>query len=83
MYQLHIANKNYSSWSLRPWVLMKEMGIPFEEVLHPFGNIHCPKRASHHSIFLGARLSVRTFFPFLDRSFIFIISTMKENAIAK
>ena len=36
MYTLHIANKNYSSWSLRPWVLMKTLGIPFEEVLHPF-----------------------------------------------
>ncbi|MEO8444191.1 MAG: glutathione S-transferase [Gammaproteobacteria bacterium] len=31
MYQLYIANKNYSSWSLRPWVLMKALGIPFEE----------------------------------------------------
>ena len=37
MYTLHIANKNYSSWSLRPWVLMKTLDIPFEEVLHPFG----------------------------------------------
>ena len=37
MYQLHIANKNYSSWSLRPWVLMKELGIPFDEIMHPFG----------------------------------------------
>ncbi|MGI9250276.1 MAG: glutathione S-transferase family protein [Pseudohongiellaceae bacterium] len=36
MYRLYIANKNYSSWSLRPWVLMKELGIPFEEVLRPF-----------------------------------------------
>ena len=36
MYTLHIANKNYSSWSLRPWVLMKTLGIPFEEVLQPF-----------------------------------------------
>ena len=33
---LHIANKNYSSWSLRPWVLMKTLGIPFEEQLHVF-----------------------------------------------
>jgi len=33
---LHIANKNYSSWSLRAWVLMKELGIPFEERLTPF-----------------------------------------------
>jgi len=31
MYTLHIANKNYSSWSLRPWVLMRVLGIPFEE----------------------------------------------------
>ncbi len=29
--QLYIGNKNYSSWSMRPWVLMKELGIPFEE----------------------------------------------------
>ncbi|GKW15559.1 glutathione S-transferase [Pectobacterium carotovorum subsp. carotovorum] len=31
MYQLYIANKNYSSWSLRPWVLLKTLSIPFEE----------------------------------------------------
>ncbi|MBJ7221202.1 MULTISPECIES: glutathione S-transferase family protein [unclassified Brenneria] len=31
MYQLYIANKNYSSWSLRPWVLLKALSIPFEE----------------------------------------------------
>jgi glutathione S-transferase len=30
--QLYIGNKNYSSWSMRPWVLMKQSGIPFEEV---------------------------------------------------
>ncbi len=36
MYTLHIANKNYSSWSLRPWVLMKALSIPFEEVMNPF-----------------------------------------------
>jgi glutathione S-transferase len=36
MYTLHIANRNYSSWSLRPWVLMKVLGIPFEEVQSPF-----------------------------------------------
>ena len=37
MYTLHIANKNYSSWSLRPWLLMRMLDIPFEEVLHVFG----------------------------------------------
>ena len=30
--QLYIGNKNYSSWSMRPWVLLKQAGIPFEEV---------------------------------------------------
>ena len=37
MYDLYIANKNYSSWSLRPWVLMHTLGIPFTEKLSPFG----------------------------------------------
>ena len=27
---LVIGNKNYSSWSMRPWVLMRQLGIPFE-----------------------------------------------------
>jgi glutathione S-transferase len=31
--KLIIGDKNYSSWSMRPWVLMKHFGIPFEEVL--------------------------------------------------
>jgi glutathione S-transferase len=31
MYTLYIGNKNYSSWSLRPWVLMKAAGIAFRE----------------------------------------------------
>jgi len=30
--QLVIGNKNYSSWSMRPWVLMTHFGLPFEEV---------------------------------------------------
>jgi glutathione S-transferase len=30
--QLYIGNKNYSSWSLRPWLLMTQAGIAFEEV---------------------------------------------------
>jgi glutathione S-transferase len=30
--QLIIGNKNYSSWSMRPWVLMKQLGIAFDEV---------------------------------------------------
>jgi len=38
MYTLYIANKNYSSWSLRPWVLMRELGIEFTEQLLRFGD---------------------------------------------
>jgi len=32
MLRLFIGNKNYSSWSMRPWVLLTQAGIPFEEV---------------------------------------------------
>jgi glutathione S-transferase len=32
MLQLVIGNKNYSSWSMRPWVLMRQFGIAFDEV---------------------------------------------------
>ena len=42
MYDLYIGNKNYSSWSLRPWVLMRELNIPFREVLVPFGGAQNP-----------------------------------------
>ena len=34
--QLVIGNKNYSSWSMRPWVLLRHFGIPFEERLVRF-----------------------------------------------
>jgi glutathione S-transferase len=36
MYELYIGNKNYSSWSMRPWVLMRQLGIGFREQLRPF-----------------------------------------------
>jgi len=36
MRKLYIGNKNYSSWSMRPWVLMKQAGIDFEEVMVRF-----------------------------------------------
>ena len=36
MATLYIGNKNYSSWSLRPWILMRALDIPFEEQLIPF-----------------------------------------------
>ena len=36
--QLIIGNKNYSSWSMRPWVLLRQAQIPFEEVQLSFGD---------------------------------------------
>lgn len=38
MYVLITANRNYSSWSLRPWVLMHALGIAFEDQIEPFSN---------------------------------------------
>lgn len=35
-YTLITANRNYSSWSLRPWLLMKALEIPFQDRLEPF-----------------------------------------------
>lgn len=35
-YTLITANRNYSSWSLRPWLLMKALEIPFAERFEPF-----------------------------------------------
>jgi glutathione S-transferase len=36
MPKLYIGNKNYSSWSMRPWVMLRQAGIAFEEVLVRF-----------------------------------------------
>ena len=36
MPQLYIGNKNYSSWSMRPWVLLRQSEIAFEEVVVRF-----------------------------------------------
>lgn len=36
MLKLYIGNKNYSSWSMRPWVLLTQSNIPFEEVMVRF-----------------------------------------------
>ena len=36
MLKLYIGNKNYSSWSMRPWVLLRQSGIAFEEVMVRF-----------------------------------------------
>jgi glutathione S-transferase len=33
--KLVIGNKNYSSWSMRPWLALRANNIPFDEVFHP------------------------------------------------
>ncbi|MHB1074894.1 glutathione S-transferase family protein [Thiobacillus sp.] len=40
---LIIGNKNYSSWSLRPWLLLRQAGIPFEAVRIP---LYAPESAA-------------------------------------
>jgi glutathione S-transferase len=47
VYTLFIGNKNYSSWSLRPWILLTALDIPFTEKLVPFddGNSYQKFRA--------------------------------------
>jgi len=44
MLQLFIGNKNYSSWSMRPWVLLTQAGIPFEEVMVRFDSFEADSR---------------------------------------
>lgn len=38
-YTLVTANRNYSSWSLRPWLLLTTLGIPFEDRVEPFASM--------------------------------------------
>jgi glutathione S-transferase len=49
--QLVIGNKNYSSWSLRPWIVLKQASIPFEEPRIP---IRTPKSLSEIQKFSAA-----------------------------
>ena len=46
--QLIIGNKNYSSWSMRPWVLLREAGIAFEEVQLKFDDTGHAKGAERY-----------------------------------
>ena len=42
MLTLYIGNKNYSSWSMRSWVLLKQAGIPFQERMVRFDSFNAP-----------------------------------------
>lgn len=46
---LVIGNKAYSSWSLRPWLLMSEMGLDFDEILVPLDQADTRERITRHS----------------------------------
>jgi glutathione S-transferase len=46
---LVIGNKNYSSWSMRPWIALKAADIPFEEMLIPLDLADTKERIRHHS----------------------------------
>jgi glutathione S-transferase len=47
--KLIIGNKNYSSWSLRPWLLLRQAGIPFEEELIDFNATDFKARVTKYS----------------------------------
>lgn len=48
-FTLIIGNKNYSSWSLRPWLVMKQLGLQFDEVLIPLYRDDWRERLSQYS----------------------------------
>jgi glutathione S-transferase len=47
--RLIIGNKNYSSWSLRPWIAMEMAGIPFDETLIPLDTPDTERLIAEHS----------------------------------
>ena len=49
MLKLYVGNKNYSSWSMRPWVLLKEARIAFETVMVRFDSF-APESSFKHGI---------------------------------
>lgn len=50
---LYIGNKNYSSWSLRPWLLMRQTGILFDEVKLRFDDPSRPKAFTEQALRLS------------------------------
>ncbi len=47
--KLVIGNKNYSSWSLRPWLVLKHTGAPFEEEVIPLEHLDTARRIARYS----------------------------------
>ncbi len=48
-FTLVIGNKNYSSWSLRPWLVLKQVGIEFTEIRIPLYTETAPQELLSHS----------------------------------
>jgi len=46
---LTMGNKNYSSWSLRPWILMKHLGLSFRETVLPLDTLEFARVIESHS----------------------------------
>ncbi|MFM6189771.1 MAG: glutathione S-transferase family protein [Planktothrix sp.] len=46
---LVIGNKNYSSWSLRPWLVLKQVGLNFTEIMIDLGTPNTHKEIRHYS----------------------------------
>jgi glutathione S-transferase len=47
--RLVIGNKNYSSWSLRPWIALRHFGMPFEEIRIPLDRPDTAQRIREHN----------------------------------
>src|SRR4051794_12600364 len=47
--KLLMANKNYSSWSLRPWLLMTQLGLPFDEEKLSFNDPEFAAKVRKHN----------------------------------
>ena len=48
-YHLVIGNKNYSSWSMRPWIAMRQFGLDFEETVIQLDQPSTARRIGRHS----------------------------------
>jgi glutathione S-transferase len=48
-FTIYIANKNYSSWSLRGWLALRHSGAPFEEAVIPLGEANTRANILRHS----------------------------------
>jgi glutathione S-transferase len=48
-FHLVIGNRNYSSWSLRPWMLMTQLGVQFRETILPLGTAEFKDQVTRYS----------------------------------